>query len=205
MEPPARSVVVVFALPLAVVAMLGLGGCGGDDPSSHASATLKSTPSTAGGSTSTTTTAAPTTTGAPGGTDVGDFAGERFDFGEIKGVKRLGDRVEISFNRQQLYADDGSLQSGTLFTSEPIVYGNTDVPYVDDSPKLRRFVLAPDARVLVIGTPVPCASDEVVAQPTWNPMSLDELVAGGWTQDLEDSLTFGADGHVTQVRLSTAC
>jgi hypothetical protein len=36
-------------------------------------------------------------------------------------------------------------------------------------------------------------------------MSLDELVGGGWTQDLEDSLTFGADGHVTQVRLSTAC
>ena len=137
--------------------------------------------------------------------DIGDFAGERFDFGELKGVQRSGGQVVISFNRQQLYAEDGSLQSGTQFTTEPIVYGNTDVPYVDDSPKVRRFVLAPDARVLVIGRPVPCASDEVVAQPIWNAMSLDDFVRGGWVDDLEDSLTFGPDGHLTQVRLSTAC
>ena len=138
-------------------------------------------------------------------TDPGDYEGQLYDFGAINDIHREGSSVVVIFNRQQLYTEAGKLQSGSQFTQEPIVYGNTDVPYVDDSPKTRRFVLASDARVLRITDPIPCASDEIIKDPVWADTGVDQLVAGNWKDRLEDTLSFRSDGLVDQVRLSSGC
>lgn len=138
-------------------------------------------------------------------TDAGDYEGQLYDFGAITEVRRAGSSVELIFNRQQLYTDGGKLKSGSQFTQEPIVYGNTDVPYVDDSAKTRRFVMAPDAQVLRIADPIPCASDQIIADPVWVNTGVDQLVAGNWKNRLEDTLSFRSDGLVDQVRLSSGC
>lgn len=141
----------------------------------------------------------------PPALDVGDYEGQLYDFGQVTGVTGSGGVVRIDFNRQQLYAEDGSLLSGPDFNEEPIVYGNTDVPYVDDSPQIRRFVLSPSVRILRIADPVPCASDEDFSDPVWQEITVDDLVEGAWVDRLEDSLSFDQTGLVSQVRLSTAC
>lgn len=141
----------------------------------------------------------------PPALDVGDYEGQLYDFGQITDVRGSGGAVHLEFNRQQLYADDGTLVSGSDFNEEPIVYGNTDVPYVDDSPQIRRFVLSPMVRVIRIADPIPCASDENPTDPVWQEITVDDLVQGAWIDRLEDTLSFGQDGLVSQVRLSTAC
>jgi hypothetical protein len=190
-----------------VVALLGvssvLAGCG-DAGDSHADAPTTtgatSTPTSAGASST-----SPATTSVGAGRDRGDFEGQRFDFGAIASAREHGGTVSIEFNRQQVYLQDGSLVSGTQLTEEPVIYGSTDVPYVDQSPTLRRFVLAPDARVLRIADPIPCASEEPMADPVWKELTPTDLVAGAWHDRLMDSLSFGRDGLVHQVRLSAAC
>ena len=148
--------------------------------------------------------------GNPGG-DVGDYDGATFDFGGITAVDSTGGVISIEFDRYQLYADDLDangdlvLKSGKDFTAEPIVYGNTDVPYKNDSPKLRRFVLSADVTLLQIGQPVPCASDEVMTEPVWNTITTEQLLGGAWKVGGMVSLSFGTNGLVSQVRLSSAC
>lgn len=141
----------------------------------------------------------------PTALDVGDYEGQLYDFGVITAVEGSGGVVSIEFNRQQLYADDGTLMSGRDFNEEPIIYGNTDVPYVDDSPEVRRFVLAPTATVLRIADPVPCADGSGPAEPVWEEITVDDLYRGAWQDRTEDTLSFDLSGLVTQVRLSTSC
>lgn len=172
-----------------------------------------STTSTAPGGIVTIEPSLPDTTasGRAASTDIGDYDGATFDFGGITGATSTGGVVSIEFDRYQLYGDaldatgEPVLKSGKDFTEEPIVYGNTDVPYKNDSNKLRRFVLSPDVRLLQIQQPAPCASDEFMAAPIWNTITMDQLLGGAWKVGGEDSLTFGTDGLVSQVRLSSAC
>jgi len=153
---------------------------------------------------STTSLPAPssTTTGVRG---PGDFEGQRYDFGAITKLNLADGVYSVTFDRQQLYTDDGSLQSGTDFSEEPILFGNTDVPYINETTRTRRFVLAQDVEVLRIADPVPCASDEVVADPIWEPIEIEALMNGAWKDRLMDTLTFSTDGDVTRIRLSTGC
>jgi len=137
--------------------------------------------------------------------DVGDYEGQLYDFGQITAVQRRAAGVVVVFNRMQLYMDDGSLRSGTDFNEEPIVYGNTDVPYVDESSKSRTFVLAPDAVVVRLADPLPCFYDEHPTDPVWNPIPVAELLSGSWKDRTQDTLSFRQDGLVSQVRLSAAC
>jgi hypothetical protein len=183
------------ALLVLLAGALALGGCGDDEPASSGDDV---TATTAAGGTTTTTSA---------GTldENGDFEGQRYDFGAIVLVESVDGEVWMQFNRQQLYQDDGSLASGADLQAEPIVYGSTDVPYIDESPLLRRFVVAPDATVLRIEDPIPCASDEDPAEPTWEELTPQDLLDGAWEDRTMDSLTFGMDGRVSQVRLSAAC
>ncbi len=195
------------SLPLVTAVALALAGCG--DGGSNGSA-----PSSRPEGSTTTTAPSSSTSGSvsasvPGGgdaADAGDYEGQQFDFGAITGVEEAADgTVWLDLNRQQLYQADGSLAAGPQLTEEPVLYGNTDVPYVDDSPKIRRFRVAPEAEVLRIEDPVPCASDEEVADPIWEPQTTADLVAGSWRDRLLDSLTFDAAGSVVRVRLSTGC
>jgi hypothetical protein len=188
----------LLALALLLVPLVG---CGDDSSPSAAGDRPTTTTHDSGG-----TVVLATTTSVPGAaTDVGDYEGQRFDFGVITRAESVDGSVWIEFNRQQLYREDGTLMSGTQLTEEPVLYGSTDVPYVDDSPKLRRFVLAPDARVLRIEDPIPCASEPDQPPPVWSTHRPDVLVEGAFRTRAMDSLTFGTDGRITQVRLSSAC
>lgn len=216
-----------------VVALLGslLVGCGGDNgeratgrkeskpPTSTTSTTEDDSPSGPRATLFPTTSPRPTIAAGesgepageeadaepPRGGDSGDFEGQLYDFGAITAVRREGGRVAVVFNRMQLYGGENSLLSGTDFVEEPIVYGNTDAPYVDTSPKTRTFYLAPDAMVLRIEDPVPCADEPEIREPTWANLSVADLVGGAWRDRLEDTLSFSPGGLVSQVRLSTAC
>lgn len=204
-----RAAALVVAFPVALV--VALPACGDDSkPANRSTASTTSTTSaTTTSSASTTVPSAPTSSNAPlttdPTTDVGDYEGQRFDFGEITQVRREAGRAVVIFNRQQLYMDDGSPKSGTQFTEEPVIYGNTDVPYLDTSKATRRFVLADDVKILRIEDPVPCASDEIPTDPTWSSISVDDLLSGAWRDRLFDSLTFDSAGRVSQVRLSSGC
>jgi hypothetical protein len=157
----------------------------------------------------TTTTVASTTTTIAGPTTVGDFKGQKFDGGFVRGVTRTGPVVQISFDRYQVYVEqpDGQyvLRSGAELTTEPILFGNTDVPFVNGNPRLRTFTLAPDVTILRIAEPVPCASDDPRADPVWQPITVADLEGGAWKDRQEDSLTFNPSGLVQQLRLSTGC
>ena len=170
------------------------------------------TPVTTSPVTTTTTVASmtvTTTTTIAGPTNLGDYKGQKFDGGFVKGVTRTGPVVQISFDRYQVYVGqpDGQyvLRSGAELTTEPILFGNTDVPYVNDNPKLRTFTLAPDVTILRIADPVPCASDDPRADPVWQSITVADLEGGSWKDRQEDSLTFDPSGLVKQIRLSTGC
>jgi hypothetical protein len=186
---------------LALLLLLVPAGCGDDSPGTADRSVATSTTRASEG----TGTLATTTSVASSPGDVGDYEGQRFDFGAITLAESVDGAVWIEFNRQQLYREDGTLVSGTQLTEEPVLYGSTDVPYVDDSPKLRRFVLAPDAEVLQIEQPIPCASEPDQRPPIWTSHGPDALLTGAWRTRAMDSLTFGVDGRITRVRLSAAC
>ncbi len=210
-----RSVSRRLAVATAVIAVpaTALAGCGGTSEVAEPLATtttlhpadrpLRLPSTTAGGEETEPTADSPDIPATA--LDVGDWEGQLYDFGVITAVNGSGGVVSLEFNRQQLYADDGSLLSGPDFTEEPIVYGNTDVPYVDDSAQIRRFVLSPTARVIRIADPVPCADGSGPADPVWEEITVDDLYRGAWRDRTEDTLSFDLSGLVSQVRLSTSC
>lgn len=197
-----------LVLPLAIVGLAGLlGSCTSDDAATDSPTT--EAPATAD---------APATTGAPADDTAtagrGDWTDERYDFGTISSVERVDGHVEIVFDRQQLYSEQGDLQSGSQFTEEPILTGNTDAPMVNENDQLRRYVVAPEADLLRVHLPQPCAdgTNEDV-EVTWDIISEDDLVAGATEVSTPESvdtftqvaLTFDATGLVTRVRLGAGC
>lgn len=199
---------------LVVVGLAGLAACGDDGEiassdatttTSAAATTTSAAPDTSAGDESTTTAPDDQTTVPAEGNDPMDYEGQQYDFGLMTDVVRQDGVVMLRFDRVQLYADDGSLESGADLTTEPIIYGNTDVPYVNDNAKVRTFVLADDPQVLRIADPIPCASDEDPADPNWVSISVDELVGGAWRDRIMAALTFDQRGLVSRLRLSAAC
>lgn len=142
----------------------------------------------------------------PGPIDNGDYeVGLRYDYGVVTAVRReADDQISVQFNRQQLHTDDG-LRSGTQLTAEPVVYGNSDVPWVDDNDRLRRYVLAPDAEVLRLADPAPCGGGPEPAGPVWQSLGVRGLDSGALSGRTQDALTFDETGRVSRVRLSTSC
>ncbi|HVL93186.1 MAG TPA: ferredoxin [Acidimicrobiales bacterium] len=127
-------------LPLVVAALLALapaacagGGSGGGEGEPAAAPT----PAPSG-----------TSTTAVGSIDAGDWAGERFDLGIVDRIDRTEDgRTVVVLDRVQLLTG-GEPLSGDQFVDEPIVFGNTDVPFQNDSNRLRTYVLHPQVEVL---------------------------------------------------------
>lgn len=209
-----RTTATALALVVAVTAGAPI-ACGDDDVTTAESTTTaadESAATTTAPASETTaetneTTTAPNdeTTVPPEGNDPMDYEGQQWDFGLLTDVVNPDGVVMVSFDRVQIYTDDGSLQSGKDLDSEPIIFGNTDVPYVNDNPEIRTFVLADDPQILRIADPIPCASDEYPAEPTWVSISVDELVGGAWRDRVMASLTFDQRGLVSRLRLSAAC
>ncbi|MEZ5374514.1 MAG: hypothetical protein R2704_17680 [Microthrixaceae bacterium] len=207
---------------LAALALVGalLTGCGNDVGSeAKASTTTEGAPPTsiqivtsvvtvpdtpAPDTTATPPTEAPL--GEPSGEASLDWDGTRYDFGRITGVSSNENEDLITFDRYQLYGDDGELQSAADFTEEPVVYGNGDVPWVNENPQERTYVLHPEAEVLSLVNPgnVGCI-DMPVEEPEWQSNTVADLVAEGAPDSDQVSLMFNDDGLVTLVRISQGC
>jgi hypothetical protein len=200
----------ILALGLLVAAT----ACGGG-----AKGGATSTTTTAGAATSssvlvgaTTTSAGPlgtTTSGARavGGQDVRDWDGVRFDIGVLDRIDRTEDgRTLVVFDRMQLEGPGGR-RSGRDLTSEPIVFGNTDAPLVNDTPKLRTYVARPGMEVLRLGNlRQTCTDLPHPAAPQWVPETVDRVVDQSlWKDYRQVSLTFSPDGQVSRLRLSSGC
>ena len=219
--------------PMATLAALSAGmlliGCGNDvagqsAPSTTATPTTivvvtsvvtvpdTSAPSTTAAS-ATTTATAPTTTPTtsplpatpPGGSAL-DWDGVRYDFGRITGLSSSENEDLITFDRYQLYGDNGELQSASDFTEEPVVVGNSDLPWVNDNTRQRTYVIDPDAEVLTLANSgrLECGGNEGEA-PEWQSNTVDDLFAAGTPDSDQVSLMFGGDGRVTLIRVSESC
>ena len=134
-------------------------------------------------------------------TDSLDWDGVRWDFGAVLSVDTTARTIE--FDRYTLYGDEAA-----DLTSEPIVYGNTDMPYLNQNPATRRFALAEDAELLELLNEREAGNcdfeDRPDIDPIWGSISVVELanIDPGPTQT---SLTFDAAGLVTRVRVSYGC
>lgn len=191
------------AVVLVLTGMVLLGGCrdDGDDPGSGSGAVTSTTraPDDA--------TPASTASTAPGPVDTGDWDGTRFDIGIVDRIDRTEDgRTLVVFDRVQLETEDGRKEAAA-FDEEPIVYGNTDYPFVNENTRLRTYVVAPDVEVLVLDNPraVCPGGDADPADPVWRPTTVDAAVdTSVWSDFQQVSLTFSG-GLVARIRFSTGC
>lgn len=139
--------------------------------------------------------------------DVRDWDGVRFDVGILHRIDRTEDGLTlIVFDRVQLETVSGR-KEGKDFTTEPIVVGNTDNPFVNESKRLRTYVAAPDMEVLVIANlGQTCDLEGNDAEPRWEQTSVDRTVGDRlWERHGQVSLTFTPDGHVLRLRLASGC
>ena len=214
--------------PLTTQAVLSAGlllaGCGNDvDGESATSSTATPTtivvvtsvvtvpdtpaPTTGAQATTTAATVSPTSpsTAQPGGNAL-DWDGVRYDFGRITGLSSNENEDLLTFDRYQLYGDNGKLQSAPDFTEEPIVVGNSDLPWVNDNTKERTYVIDPDAEVLTLANRgrLECGGNEGEA-PEWQSNTVDDLFAAGTPDSDQVSLMFSDEGKVTLIRVSESC
>lgn len=160
-----------------------------------------------GGEAASSTSAADGTAPPPAGGAALDWDGVRYDFGRITGLSSNDNQDLMTFDRYQLYGDNGELQSAADFTEEPIVVGNSDVPWVNDNPQERTYVIAPDAEVLTLANrgEFECGGNGQTGRPAWQSNTVDDLFAAGTPQSDQVSLMFGDDGRVTLIRISEGC
>ena len=160
-----------------------------------------------GGESASSTSAADGTAPPPAGGAALDWDGVRYDFGRITGLSSNENQDLMTFDRYQLYGDNGELQSAADFTEEPIVVGNSDVPWVNDNPQERTYVIAPDAEVLTLANrgEFECGGNGQSGSPAWQSNTVDDLFAAGTPQSDQVSLMFGDDGRVTLIRISEGC
>ncbi len=188
--------------------------CGGDDSAARVEGTVVERTTTSVPTTTTPpTTAGPSTTVhlVPPATQervatgsAMDWEGQRYDFGTIHSARVADDQLLISFDRMQLYEEDGTLHSGPTLSEEPIIVANTDMPFLNQSRALRTFSVAPDAMIKRLSADWTCGP-EGPAAPTWDEITFDDLAAAGIGDDTQDSLTFDGYGQVVQIRLSRSC
>ena len=214
--------------PLTTLAVLSAGlllaGCGNDVDGESASSTTATpttivvvtsvvpvpdtpAPTTAAQATTTAATPPPTSppTAKPGGNAL-DWDGVRYDFGRITGLSSNENEDLLTFDRYQLYGDNGELQSAPDFTEEPIVVGNSDLPWVNDNTKERTYVIDPEAEVLTLANSgrLECGGNEGEA-PEWQSNTVDDLFAAGTPDSDQVSLMFSDEGRVTLIRVSESC
>ena len=160
-----------------------------------------------GGESASSTSAADGTAPPPAGGAALDWDGVRYDFGRITGLSSNENQDLMTFDRYQLYGDNGKLQSAPDFTEEPIVVGNSDVPWVNENPKERTYALDPDAEVLNLANPgkIQCGGNDKTERPAWKSSTVDDLFAAGIPDSDQVSLTFSDAGKVTRIRISQGC
>ena len=176
------------------------------EPSSTStSTTRKPTTSSTSTTVETTTTPAPTTT-AP--RSPRDWDGIKWDFGQIMSVT-AGPDATIAFDRFTLSDENGDI-SADAYESEPVIFGNTDVPYLNQNTETRDYTLAEGVEILYLANSFLAGGCEMdgsdVPAPDWSPMTLEELAnADAVVLGTQTSLTFSDAGFVERIRLSYSC
>lgn len=136
-----------------------------------------------------------------------DWDGVRHDIGIVDRIDRLEDgRTIVVFDRVQLITEDGEKEAAEL-DEEPIVYGNTDVAFVNENRRLRRYVAAPDVEVLLLANlRETCSDRQDPSAPRWERVTVDAAVDRSLWRDFQQvALTFDGAGRVTRVRFSSSC
>jgi hypothetical protein len=149
-----------------------------------------------------------------------DWDGTHWDAGNVVGITREGGERVVIFDRYGLYGDGDGLKEAKQLTREPLVYANSDYPYVNQNPKLRRYVLAQDAQVLEItNTHEICRArfaqpPQKAEAPRFVPVDVAKLMAASKRGDVaapglsargQDALTFDAAGRITRLVFSGGC
>jgi|GEM_PF-4922626 len=149
-----------------------------------------------------------------------DWDGTHWDAGNVVGVTQEGGEWVVTFDRYGLYGDGDGLKEAKQLTREPLVYANSDYPYVNQNPKLRRYLLAPNAQVLEIAnTHEICRArfaqpPQKPEAPRFVPVDVAKLVATSKRGDLaapgltargQDALTFDGSGRITRMVFSGGC
>jgi len=161
-----------------------------------------------------------------------DWDGGRWDVGNVVAFKRDSRGVIVVLDRYQMWQYDQywisettgppTLNAGKTLIRHPLVIGNTDTPFVNESSKLHSYRLADNAEVVrVANLDDICArfsgdADYQEPDPAFTHLDVDQLVAASvGTDDLngsgakydgrQDALTFGDAGRVVRVVFSGGC
>lgn len=124
-------------------------------------------------------------------------------------------------------ATTGTPREGKELRREPLMYGNTDVPYLNESSKLRSYLLAPDAETVRISNASdicewPDSHDHISEphaqrpDPVFEAVGLDDLLAanrlasdlnGTGTQydGRQDARTFDSAGQIVRLVFASGC
>lgn len=191
-----------------VVASLWVAACGGPEPATR----VEGATTTRGIETTTTTALEMTTTTAevslidpiaierePETGSVHDWAGQRYEFGNVRSVDAVDGRLTIQVARARIAGSDGVLLAGPELASEPVVRGPTRVEPIDEP--LRRYALSRDLELMRISPTWVCGA----GIPSWNDESIFALALFGAGRDTEAAITFNDEGRVIRIRLTHTC
>jgi hypothetical protein len=161
-----------------------------------------------------------------------DWDGGRWDVGNVVSFKRDGQGVIVVLDRYHMWQYDQywisettgppTLNAGKTLIRHPLIFGNTDTPFVNESSRLYSYRLADNAEVVwVSNVDDICHSyfdgvDGVEPDPVFDNLDVDDLVAASVGADdlngsgakydgRQDALTFNDAGRVVRLVFSGGC
>jgi hypothetical protein len=140
---------------------------------------------------------------------VADWDGAAFDVGRITGTTEVDDHPAILFDRYSYDDPQRGAVDATGFTDEPVQFWWVTEPYFNISSSVRRFVLAPDVRVLVLsdaGADRACVEPQPdpLPEPTWSPVETS-FIASPNAATAFATLVYSDAGLVEQIRFTSGC
>lgn len=195
-------------LAVLLAAATGLVACGGPEPAAR----VEGVTTTRSVDTTTTTALEVTTTTIevslidpvaierePDTGSVHDWAGQRYEFGNVRSVDAVDGRLTVRVARARFAGSDGVLRAGPELASEPVVRGPTRVEPIDEP--LRRYALSSDLELLRISPTWVCGA----GIPSWTDESIFALALFGSGRDTEAAITFNDEGRIIRIRLTHTC
>lgn len=136
-----------------------------------------------------------------------DWDGVHWDYGRIVSAEKRSGFLVVGFDRQQLQTADGT-QDANTFTTEPVLYGNTDAPNINANTKVRHYSADAGVEIVKLANPhetEPVCNDAgISSEPVWSPVSESQFLSGDYGTD-QTALTFDSTGHLIRIRMSEGC
>ncbi len=230
----------VTTVVLAGFALAGVNGSNQSQPVADQTRTTTHSPAPTASSTEAVTPTPPATSPAPNDEDpapvVGplDWHGGRWDVGNVVSFVRDSQGVIVVLDRYEMWQfEEGWLSeppsappparyAGKTLIRYPLVVGNTDTPFLNESSKLHSYRLANNAEVVRVSNLFDICdrfdrgADYDEPDPAFDDLDVDDLVAASvGTDDLngsgakydgrQDALTFNDAGRVVRLVFSGGC